>query len=526
MSERQRVAVAARIHDLRDFHLPHLAHFNYDPCPAHETIEDGAMVGCMACGVEPRRHQRVGAAWLYFVKRGMLADVMGTGKTIQLALVLAWMKETGELDETRCIVVARGAAIPQHTARLSGLLPTCAVTGVVGSILTRAERIERYIQRWDVLVVSQQTFVNDIEMLLRLNCKMVVADDMDALRNPTNAAAVCIKRLARDCVRSYPMSGTPLQKRLPELHSALEVVGGDRVFGPKNAFVHRYVVIEPVERVNPRTGRVTRVKKEVGIKHADELKVKLQQFALRRTPADIDDVSMPEIQPSTVWLDLNPNQAKAYAQLRAGARQIIKDLRGRSIGRAKAGSVWMIGQQICSGLASFGVADDSSKLDWIMGPDCLEGDMENEKLVVFINFKKNLRAFQSRLRLAGIGAVDITGDEPDVNVRQQRVARFWSDPNTQVLVGTTLNLQVARHLVYVDTIMNPARMAQMAGRIRRDGSRHHTVYLHHLLCEGTQESSYPKRLAKEQAVADYIWGEQSEQFEGLSPLEMLMLIAA
>jgi SNF2 family DNA or RNA helicase len=97
------------------------------------------------------------------------------------------------------------------------------------------------------------------------------------------------------------------------------------------------------------------------------------------------------------------------------------------------------------------------------------------------------------------------------------------------LLGTTsieqsLNLQISNHLVNVDMIMNPSRMEQLAGRIRRDGSTHHSVYVHNLLTIGTQEERYLPALEREQALIDHIWDSKSELFDSLSPLELLRMI--
>ena len=74
-------------------------------------------------------------------------------------------------------------------------------------------------------------------------------------------------------------------------------------------------------------------------------------------------------------------------------------------------------------------------------------------------------------------------------------------------------------------ILNPARMEQLAGRIRRDGSAHTSVYVHNLLTLDTQEERYIPLLEREQALIDTVWDESSELFESLSPLALLTLIS-
>jgi hypothetical protein len=67
-------------------------------------------------------------------------------------------------------------------------------------------------------------------------------------------------------------------------------------------------------------------------------------------------------------------------------------------------------------------------------------------------------------------------------------------------------------------------MAQLAGRIRRAGSSHAHIWVFNLFCRDTQEERYLEVLQRRQAMADYTWGEQSELYDSLSPLELLSLI--
>ncbi len=98
-----------------------------------------------------------------------------------------------------------------------------------------------------------------------------------------------------------------------------------------------------------------------------------------------------------------------------------------------------------------------------------------------------------------------------------------------MLIGTqtieqSIDLQVARHMINIDTILNPARMTQLAGRLKRDGSAFAHVYIHTLVVAHSQEVGYQELL--EQALIDHIWDDRSELYEALPPVELLKLIGA
>jgi SNF2 family DNA or RNA helicase len=510
-----------------DFQLPPLSYFNSDPCPQHQEIH----ADCRQCGIVLRRHQRIGVAWLYVVRRGLIADSMGTGKTAHVAGLLALLMQAGELDDDRAVIVVRsGSPVMQWQAELNRLVPTLGVSVATG---TRQERVERYLSPWRVMLMGYHMFSRDLEDMLNFPINTLIVDDVDALRHRENKTAYAIKRLARDCKRVVILSGTPLQKRLPELHSVLEPIGGREIFGSELAFRQRYVREEKVKvyaRRREGAPQAINTTKAVGYKNIDEFIQRIRPLALRRTAADITDVDLPAVVSQDVFLDLYPVQHARYRELQAGVLKIIK-AEGTTVSRPAAVAQFTYGAMLCSGLCTLGEADrpkSSIKLDWLE-EKLVEGDLSDEKVVCFMNFKNSIRAMQERLTRAGVGYVTIWGEEKRPAARFAAQEKFWQDPNCRVLMGTSaieqsLNLQIARHLVNVDTILNAARMAQLSGRIRRDGSSHSTVYVHNLLTTGTQEEQYLPLLEREQALQDAVWNEQSELFHALSPLALLSLI--
>lgn len=499
----------------------------------------------MKCGVALRSYQRVGAAWLFLSGYGLLGDTMGTGKTIQAAAMLAMCKETGELGpDNRAVVVCRAQAVSQWAAQLRRLLPGVVVLDASGD---QQQRLRGYLGAWEVAVVSDRTFSpqggqyardGDVEVLLNFPVSTFLYDDLDAMRNPKTKTAGAVRLFASGCTRVHALHATPLQKRLEELHSFLVPVGGEAVFGTLPRFRRLYTKQRNQEvwipdRSDP-TGRRRRkiiVVKDAGVREGalPEFQRLLAPMVLRRTASDLDgEEGLPGIFPNTAWVELGAQQKARYAELRKG---VLKRLRqgGTEISTVEAGAAFVRGAQICSGLAALDDgADVSAKLDWL--EDKLTGDLAEEKVVCFVYFTPNVAALSARLNRLGIGNVLMWSQETDKRLRAERVRQFTEDPGCRVLIGTTtiemsLNLQAARHLVAVDTVMNPARMSQIVGRIRRLGSAHEAVFFHHLLSPGTQEEAYPSLLGAEQAMADQVWGEDSGIFEKLSPRQVMEMIA-
>lgn len=527
-----REAAAEKIRTLRDFQLPELEWFNSSPCPRHTSLDDGLRQlpsPCRRCGIRFRKHQKVGIAWAFMRGSGLIADQMGLGKTGQAAGLMALIKQTGELDGgRRAVVICRPAAIGQWKTELNRFLPKLTTTDATGPL---KKRIDKYVSRWDLLVTGYQMLLRDQEHLEQFDLGLLIVDDVDALRNRKNQSAASIKALARRSSRVLVLNGTPLQKRLREMHSMLEPVGGYQVFGSETSFRNRYERIELVNVYNRRIGREVVTRKTAGYKNIDEFVRKITPMVLRRTASHVDDVDLPDVMPpNDVYLDLHPAQAQKYEELRSGVLKVIKE-EGTQVKRLAAVARFIYGAMICAGLATLGEKDGpgtSSKLDWVE-ETLTDGDLSDEKVVVFCQFTNTIDALQNRLARNGVGYATIWGRDSKKASRDAAQAQFWDDPNCRALIGTSaieasLNLQVARHLINVDQLLNPARMQQMLGRIRRDGSAHKAVFVHNLFTRGTQEEGYLEMLSREQALADAVWGEKNQLFEALTPLQMLQLI--
>lgn len=539
--------MAARVRVSTDFKLPKLDLWNYSPCRVHangwveqfydeerkeerhRTVYDRPKPGCRKCGILFRQHQRVGIAWMYLKKRGLLADVPGSGKTAHAGGLVAMLHQTGEIESVgRVLIIPRAPALAQWRDELLRMLPNLNLVVASG---TKKQRLEIYAQPWDVMLISPQTFNNDNEILRNnFDFSLVLTDDVDALRNRDTDTAKNIKRLARDSDRFFVMTGTPLQKRLSELWSTLEEVGGRQAFGTLDAFERRHVTTAVVREFDENTGLQTKIRTVPAYRNMNEVKEKMAPMVLRRNAEDLKDVHLPEVNVNDVFLDLYPAQRNKYEELRRGVLRIIKE-QGEDVKHITALTQIHYGAQICGGLATLGEADGpntSVKMDWVVR--ALQEEFEGEKVVLFANYKNSVRALQERFRAAGIGFETVWGEEPNKDARMRSQNRFWDDKNCRVLIGTqaieqSLNLQVSRHLIAMDTILNPARMEQLAGRIRRDGSAYKHVFVHNLLTVRTQEERYLPLLEREAALSSHIWDENNDLFKALQPLQLLQLIS-
>lgn len=547
-ADQLRLQAAERVRLAKDVRLPELKLWNTDPCPYHEVATPTCEY--RQCGGELWAHQRVGVSWLYVRKRGILADGTGTGKTNQIYGLLALLKQRGELTG-RALVVCQTPAALQWLKEGHRWVPSMNVEAVLSG-MTRRQRIDRYSRNWDVMITGYHLMMRDVDMLEKIAPDVLIVDDVDPMLNHDNQTHRDLELLKRNTSRSVVINATTLQIRLQQLHAAATLADGHDVFGPLPNFERRYIRQEPITIYNNKTGRRTVKLKTVGHKNLDELKDKLAPMILRRKDSQLDDVNMPIVLPPTdVWLELHPAQREKYKQLQTDILTLENDEHTKSK-QLVALSKITYGQQICAGLPALSITEKetytgkdgtdrekvhvlghekdgpgaSVKLDWLMTQ--LTSEWQTEKLVVFIKNIGLLEAFQERLRVAKIASASVRGGQTS-EVRNAEIDSFWNDPARRVLIGTSaiersLNLQVANRLVFVDLHLNPARVTQIVGRVKRGGSKHKHIFVYNLLTRDTQEEGYMNVLEQRQALADYVFDDTSELFEQLSPGALLDLI--
>lgn len=525
--------------------MPPMRHFNASPCEDHVSDGPDPNPFCQRCGISLRRHQRVAIMWLWLVRRGLIADPTGSGKTGCVAGLFSILSETGELGRPRgggrALVVCEPSAMRQWQRELRRMTPILISELAEGS---QRQRADKYAEPWDVLIIGHHMLLRDAFPLSNLGITTLIVDDVDPLRHSETKTAHAIKQMGiqnNTCQRIVLLNATPLQKKLVELYDTLSQIGGSEPhrLGKRSEFERRYLVKEPTEFYthNPRTGKVTkrRSMEVVGHRHLPEFQEKIAPMVMRRSLDQIDDVELPSIQPENVWLELHPRQRAKYEELQGS---VIELMRLGGAKRITALNRLLYGKQICEGLAVIGEPDGpgtSVKFDWLL--DRLTGDWSGEteddpgeKAVTFCQYKDGIRALAHRLEAEGVGYELIWGEERRGSVRDAALERFREDPSCRVLLGTSaieksLNLQVARHLVNVDQLPNPARMTQLSGRIRRQGSRFRTVYVHNLLTTNTHEERMLAMLEQEAALSSAVWQEDDALFNSLTPLQVMTLIA-
>lgn len=130
---------------------------------------------------------------------------------------------------------------------------------------------------------------------------------------------------------------------------------------------------------------------------------------------------------------------------------------------------------------------------------------DNRKVMIFAFFKRSLRYLEERLTERGIKCTRIDGDvpskpmDPENDERQKRIDQFRDDPETTVLLSSTvggegLDFQFCHTMVNWDLPWNPMEVEQRIGRLDRVGQQAERILIFNFSIPGTIEDRILGRL--------------------------------
>ena len=368
--------------------------------------------------------------------RLLLADDMGLGKTLQVIAALRILRHRGDIHSA--LVAAPASLLDQWRGELRKWAPELSAIIIRGSA---SDRGWQWQAETDVTLVSYETLRSDFEgnahtPVRRKIWDVVVADEAQRIKN-RNDTSRSLKGLKR--VRSWALTGTPIENHEEELASILEFVDHDQDGQSK--------------RYQP----------------GPELFSRHRQLQLRRKKRDVLE-DLPEKQVTLLPIGLHATQRASYNKAEQEGVVYLRSL-GRDITIQHVLELITRLKQICN---ADPVNGESSKLDDIKERLELLAD-QGHKALVFSQYTSDtagVAAAASYLR--DFSPLVITGDVP-LPDRPAIIERFKNSEEHQALIislragGLGLNLQEASYVFHLDRWWNPAVERQAEDRSHRMG---------------------------------------------------------
>ena len=414
--------------------------------------------------------QQDGVRALLDMDQLLLADDMGLGKTIQAIAAMRILRARREIGA--CLVVAPASVLDQWRREMSKWAPELSAIIIRGSA---ADRSWQWTAEKDVTLVSYGVLRSDFGDNARSPVRtkswdVVVADEAQRIKN-RNDTSNALKGLRR--VRSWALTGTPIENHEEELASIMEFVDHDGKAPPK--------------RYHP------------GIALLD----RHRELQLRRKKGEVLD-DLPPKQVTKLTIDLHPKQRASYRKAEQDGIIYLKSLGSEIRVRHILELITRL-KQICNADPKTG---ESSKLDDI--EDRLEQlTAQGHRALIFSQYTNDVSGVAAAARyLREFNPLTLTGDTP----QQQRAAvidRFKTHDEHKVMVlslragGLGLNLQEASYVFHLDRWWNPAVERQAEDRSHRIGQ---TVKVNVIKysCAGTIEERIDQILERKQGLFDQL----------------------
>ena len=456
-----------------------------------------------------RHYQQEGLGWLTFLSAtgfgGILADDMGLGKTVQVISHLANEYEKNPKAPLSLVILPKSLLF-NWEEEIAKFAPRIRAAVYEGS---QKRPLFSQIKDVQVLLVTYNTLRQDIESLRELEFHYVIADEAQAIKNPSSMIhRACLEIHAK---HRLAMSGTPVENSVQDLFSIFDFVSPGLI-GAKMK-----------QRALQQSSQ------------ADLLSVAqaLKPFILRRTKEQVLK-DLPAKTEKVLYCKLGPVELKRYQQIRDHYKLIVKSSVATN-GLSNSGFAVLEGLLRLRQAASHpGLVDkkwlgeSSSKLEAFM--EQLEGVIAlGHKALVFSQFTGLLDIVQASLIQAKTRFVRIDGSASS-RQRQASVKEFQSDPQLPVFLislkagGTGLNLTAADYVFILDPWWNPAAESQAIDRAHRMGQKN-KVIAYRMITKGTVEEKIMALQKTKRALADALISQDGSMLKALSNSDIELLFS-
>lgn len=367
-------------------------------------------------------------------------------------------------------------------------------------------------------------YIVNYELILRvvsvinetLRPDLVILDEAQRIKNWRTKIASAVKLIPSRY--AFVLSGTPLENRLEDLYSLMQVVN-PHVLGP----LWRYRVDF---HVTDDRGKV------LGYRNLSELRQRLNKVMLRRDRRLVRD-QLPERITQRIDVELTEKQWELHASAMMAAGTIANIAKWRTLTPSESNRLMAALQAARRACNAAGLVDKetegSPKLDELanlLEELCIQSGL---KAVIFSQWERMTQMAEQRVRSLGLGCVRLHGGVPTTK-RGELLERFRNDDSIQVFISTDagatgLNLQVASILIHLDIPWNPAVLEQRNARIHRLGQTNKVQILLMIAAGAYEESVFHMMESKRNLFENVVEGDASEDVVGVSKKLMEVLLA-
>lgn len=301
--------------------------------------------------IDPYDFQKVAVGWAVTPKGkrgqiygGLLADLMGLGKTLESLAITGYLKKQGKIKN--CLVICPATLKMQWGQEIEKFTNEnyIVIDGGKGT-KAREKRLAQYkkakedgimytIVNYELLFQKERLGTEevgkgknkrnktvygdyiDLRAIIENDYDMVVIDEAHRMKNPETETAGAIRQI--EPPYRLLMTGTPIEKDLQNIFQLVDYLSPN-VFADKNmSFEERKMAFEEkfiITGFNPYKLKYG-VKERIitGVKNVGLLKKTVAPYILRRTTEDVSD-ELPDVTESMIVVGWDDEQKKLYERL-------------------------------------------------------------------------------------------------------------------------------------------------------------------------------------------------------------------
>lgn len=403
------------------------------------------------------KYQIEGASWLFHLKRAILADEPGLGKTVQ-AIAAAEQYINNGTDAPRVLVLCKNTFCYNWSLELERW--TGRNSTIIAAAGRRAALDEWLTQRCGYLIVGWST-LRVFPELSNVKWDVIIADESHKIKNRTTATFRALKALKSDCL--YMLSATPYSLHTAEIWTSLNAIDS-KSFTSFWRFHNMFV----------KTIMIGQFPKIVGSQNDDVFARVVGRYMLKRKAAQCFR-KVPEKLVQVIKVPMSPKQARVYDDMR---RHMIAELEGEGLAVPTTLVKTTRLRQIASTTRTLWLDTDySGKLDAVVD---LVDDIPGQ-IVVATDYRETVYALRKRL---GNRAIALMGGEDYAAVQKAfREGKHRVLVMTRSAGGESMNFDNADTMIVLERPWNPADEQQLEDRIRRPATQQQImkriIYLHH-----------------------------------------------
>lgn len=465
-----------------------------------------------------RDYQKIGFKWLKTLARygfsGILADEMGLGKTLQIIAVLLSEKEkSAEKEEggLPSLVVTPTSLMYNWEREFKKFAPALNVTVLAGTAAKRRELLHGS-PGTDAFITTYDMLKRDVASYSGMTFGYVIADEAQAVKNPSTQSALALKRL-NSRVR-FALTGTPVENALSELWSIFDfIMPGYLHSAGKFAKLYETPIVRDDDG-----GRAALLQKQIA------------PFILRRLKTDVL-TELPEKVETTLFASMSPEQEKIYAAYLLQARgELNEHLRAETASNKIAILAQLTRlRQICCHPATFmeGYSGGSGKLSMTL--ETIQSAVESgHRVLLFSQFTSMLAILRGKLAESGVSSFYLDGGT-ESRLRTNMAEQFNNGEKSVFLVslragGTGLNLTGADVVIHYDQWWNPAVMNQAADRAHRYGQKR-AVQVINMVTKDTIEEKIISLQNRKKALVDAVLTQSASFINRMTVEELRELLS-